>query len=514
MNRSADVRVGTAKAEHVLHDLDGAGGRRPNEATQPDGGTGRRVAGGGDTMIDARGQEEGVGVHGLLRRVVDVRPNEVRAMVTSFAFFFFLLSSYFVLRPIRDAVAAATGVTKLPWLFAGTLTITLLCNPLFSWLVVRFPVRRVIPISYHFFTASFLTFYAVLRFVSSGEGSTVDIWMGRAFFVWTTVFALFNTSIFWCLMADAFRSEQAKRLFGFIGVGGTLGSIIGSAVTAALAPAIGAVNMLLVSAGLLQLAVLTITRFPLDAAAGGARSARRDEIIGGTVWSGFTHIAKSPYLLGICAFMLFYVFGSTVLYFAQSDLIGRLYADRTARTAILARLELVTQILTLVTQLFFTGRIIRWLGLAAALALLPAISVIGFGALGVMASFHALAVFTVLRRATNFAIMNPAMEVLFTVVRREDKYKAKNVIETFVYRGGDQLAAWAYAGLAAVGLALAGISWVAVPLSAVWVALGVWLGRRQAELNSLGLDRHHAETPPRLEQPLPDGDTLHFTGAD
>jgi AAA family ATP:ADP antiporter len=211
-------------------------------------------------------------------------------------------------------------------------------------------VQRVIPISYHFFTASFLTFYAVLRFVSSGEGSPVDSWMGRAFFVWTTVFALFNTSIFWCLMADAFQSEQAKRLFGFIGVGGTLGSIIGSAVTAALAPTIGAVNMLLVSAGLLQLAILTITRFPLDTAAGDDRPARRDEIIGGSAWSGFTHIAKSPYLLGICGFLLFYVFGSTVLYFAQADLVGQLYADRTARTAILARLELITRILTVVTQ--------------------------------------------------------------------------------------------------------------------------------------------------------------------
>lgn len=419
-----------------------------------------------------------------LRRVVDVQPGEVRAMLTSFAFFFFLLSSYFVLRPIRDAVAAASGVNKLPWLFAGTLAVTLICNPLFSWLVVRFPVRRVIPISYQFFIASFLTFYAVLRFVSSGEGSTVDIWMGRAFFVWTTVFALFNTSIFWTLMADSFRSEQAKRLFGFIGVGGTLGSIIGSAVTAALAPQIGAVNMLLISAVLLELAVVTITRFPLETAGDDVARARRNEIIGGTVWSGFTHIMKSPYLLGICVFMLFYVFGSTVLYFAQSDLVGKLYVDRTARTAILARLELITQIVTVVTQVFLTGRIIRWLGLALALAILPVMSVIGFGVFGAMASFQALAVFIVLRRATNFAIMNPAMEVLFTVVKREDRYKAKNVIETFVYRGGDQLSAWAYAGLAALGLALAGISWVAVPVSVAWAALGIWLGRRQAQLAS------------------------------
>lgn len=424
-------------------------------------------------------------LHTLLRRVVDVRRDEVRAMLTSFVFFFFLLGSYFVLRPIRDEVAAASGVSKLPWLFAGTLTVTLLFNPLFSALVVRFPVRRVIPISYQFFVANILLFYVMLRFVSSGEGSTVDVWMGRAFFVWITVFALFNTSIFWCLMADVFRSEQAKRMFGFIGVGGTLGSIVGSAATAALAPRIGAVNLLLVSVVLLELAVFTVVRFPLQQQ-GANRSAaptKRDgDIIGGSMWAGFTHVVRSPYLLGICVFLILFTIGSTFLYFEQSDIVGHLYASKAARTAVLARLELVAQVLTVVTQIFFTGRIIRWLGLAAALALLPAMSIVGFGALGAMPGIAALAVFTVLRRAGNFAITNPAMEVLFTVVKREDKYKAKNIIETFVYRGGDQIGAWTYAGLVALGLGLAAISYVAIPLSAIWLALGLWLGRKQAIL--------------------------------
>jgi AAA family ATP:ADP antiporter len=214
-----------------------------------------------------------------------------------------------------------------------------------------------------------------------------------------------------------------------------------------------------------------------------------DEVIGGSVWSGFTHIMKSPYLLGICLFQLLYVFGSTILYFAQSDLVGRLYADRTARTAVLADIEFWAQTLTVIVQIFFTGRIIRWVGLAAALAILPAVSALGFGVLGAMATFQALAVFTVLRRATNFALMNPSMEILFTVVRREDKYKAKNVIETFVYRGGDQVSGWAYAGLAALGLSLAGISFVAVPLSLFWLGLGLWLGRRQGRM---AIDLNHA----------------------
>ncbi|MDB4878440.1 MAG: hypothetical protein JWM41_4886 [Gemmatimonadetes bacterium] len=439
-------------------------------------------------MTAPEGSEESDSpLHALLRRVVDVRAGEVRAMLTSFAFFFFLLSSYFVLRPIRDAVAAASGVTKLPWLFAGTLAVTLICNPLFSGLIARFPVRKVIPISYHFFVVTFLTFYAVLRFLAAGEGSRVDVLMGRAFFIWTTVFALFNTSIFWSLMADVFRSEQAKRMFGFIGVGGTLGSILGSAATAALAPKLGAVNMLLVSAVLVELAIFTIVRFPLQPhGTGDVGRKHRDgtdrDVIGGSVWAGFTSVVKSPYLLGICAFMILYTVGSTVLYFAQSDIVGRFYADRTARTAVLAQLELATQILTVVTQIFFTGRIIRWLGLAAALALLPVLSIVGFGALGAMPVFATLAVFQVLRRASNFAITNPSMEVLFTVVPREDKYKAKNVIETFVYRGGDQIGAWFYAGLTVLGLSLAGISFVAVPLSAVWLFIGLWLGHKQSVL--------------------------------
>src|SRR6185503_13912158 len=429
------------------------------------------------------GQHEGR-LHRLLRRAVDVRADEVRPMMISFFFFFFLLSSYFVLRPIREAVAAASGVTKLPWLFMGTLAGTLICNPLFSGLVARLPVRRVIPISYHFFTASVLVFYVVLRFVAAGEGSTVALWMGRVFYVWITVYALFNTSIFWTLMADSWRSEQAKRVFGFIGVGGTAGSIIGSAATASLAPFVGAVNMLLVSAVLIELAVLTITVFKLESTAHDVRpnGARDREVIGGSVWAGFTHVVHSPYLFGICIFQILYVFGSTVLYFAQADIVGHRYTTMTARTAISADLELGAQTLTVITQLFFTGRILRWFGLVVGLAVLPVVSMLGFGVLGAFPVFATVAVFSVARRGMNFAVTNPAVEVLFTVVRREDKYKAKNVIETFVYRGGDQLAAWSYAGLAALGLGLGGISFVAVPISAIWLGLAVWLGRRQAQL--------------------------------
>ncbi len=428
-------------------------------------------------------------VHGALRRVVDVRPDETRAMVMSFAYFFFVLCGYFILRPIRDAVAAASGVSQLPWLFAGTLTAMLVCNPMFSALVVKFPVRRFIPITYHFFIANLLGFYVVMRVFAPVEGSAGDLWTGRAFYVWTSVFNLFVVSVFWCFMADVFRSGQGKRLFGFIGVGGTLGAIAGSGLTALLAQRIGVVNLLLVSAALLELAVAMVVLFPVQPV-GGATAVDADQLdrapIGGSMWAGFTRVVRSPYLAGIAVFLILYTVGNTFLYFAQTDIVGRFYATKAARTSVLAEIDVAGQTLTVIIQMFLTGRVIRWIGLTATLAVLPVLTMVGFGALGAMPVFATLAAFIVLRRASNFSLTNPAMEVLFTVVPREDKYKAKAFIETFVYRGGDQVAAWTYAGLAALGLGLAGIAFSALPMAAVWLMLGLWLGRREAELAGEG----------------------------
>ena len=393
------------------------------------------------------------------------------------------------MRPIRDAVAAASGVSKLPWLFAGTLAVTLICQPLFATVVARYPARRFIPITFQFFVANLAVFYVLFRTVSRAEGSPTDLWVGRAFYVWTSMFSFFVTSVFWCFMADVYRSEQAKRLFGFIGLGGTLGSVAGSAATAVLAKHIGTPNLILVSIALLELAVLAVVRFPVQGDAGReSGDSKRDEIIGGSIWAGVSHVVRSPYLLAISAFLILYSLGSTILYFAQADIVGREYVDRAARTTVLAQVELAAQVLTILVQAFLTGRVIRWLGLAVTLALLPLLSIFGFSALAAMPVFTTLAVFTVLRRGTNFALTNPAMETLFTVVKREDKYKAKSFIETFVYRGGDQLAAWTYAGLSALGLGLVGISMTAVPMAAVWLMLALWVGRKQAELAG--------ETPP------------------
>jgi ATP:ADP antiporter, AAA family len=421
-----------------------------------------------------------------MRRVVDVRQNEMRAMFISALYFFFTLASYFILRPIRDEMAVASGVRELPFLFAGTLTAMLVANPLYSALVARFPVRRFVAFAYGFFVLNLVCFFILWRF-HVGEVIT-----GRIFFVWTSVYNLFVVSVFWGVMADTFHSTQAKRLFGFIALGGTLGSITGSALTAFLADRAGVPNLLLISAVFLTIAVILVITFPsVDAPEDGVTAeytkTREQSVIGGSIWAGMTHVVKSPYLAGIGVFLLLYTLGSTVLYFTQTDVIGQFYTDREARTAVLARMELTTQLLTVFGQAFLTARIIRVAGLSVTLAAVPVVSLIGFTALGatswgILPILGTFIAFSIARRSTEFILTNPSRKILFTVIPREDKYKASSFLETFVYRAGDQIAAWGYAGLVALGLAMTGIAWVAVPFSAVYLALGAWLGRRQKEM--------------------------------
>jgi AAA family ATP:ADP antiporter len=302
---------------------------------------------------------------------------------------------------------------------------------------------------------------------------------------------LFVVSVFWCFLVDHFRSDQAKRLFGFIGLGGTLGSVVGSGATALLARTLGPTNLLLVSLALLQLAVLIVALFPSPSVSPSDRRAVRDQSkpIGGSIWAGLIGVLRSRYLLGVSGFLLLYVLGSTVLYFEQTDIIGRFFKSHAARTEILARIEFAAQTLTALTQAFLTGRVIKWFGLAATLAIMPALSVVGFAlvgasAIGLLPLLLTFAVFLVIRRAMNFALTNPSMEVLYTVVSPEDKFKSKSFIETFIYRAGDQLSAWGYAGLTALGLGLAGIAWIAAPASLLLVAVAIWLGRKHDQLAS------------------------------
>ena len=420
-----------------------------------------------------------------LQRLVDVRPNELAAVAWSWTFFFAVLSAYYVIRPIRDDMGVAGGVNNLPWLFAGSLTGMLVANPPFAYLVTRMPRARFVSWGYRFFALNLVTFFALLTWGPPAQ----EVWVGRAFFIWTSIFNMFVVSIFWSVMADVFAPGQSKRLFGFIGAGGTIGGIAGAGLTSWLVGTLGPANLLLVSALLLEVAALAARALfvqPRTAAAGeeGPPAARAgaDLPIGGNIWEGMRRAVSDPYLLNVTLNMLFFTVLTTFLYFQQATIVDTALTDRAARTRFFANIDLAVNVLTLATQTFATGRAVKRWGVAAALAFLPVLSVAGFGVLGLAPTIGVLMTFQVLRRAGNFAVARPAREVLFTVVPRSDRYKAKTFIDTVIYRAGDQIGAWVYAPLAALGAGVAGISSVAVVLAALSAVNAVWLGRKMQRL--------------------------------
>jgi ATP:ADP antiporter, AAA family len=418
----------------------------------------------------------------FFNRVIDARPSELGALAWSWLYIFSVLSAYYILRPIRDEMGVAGGVENLQWLFSGTLVGMILINPPFAALVAKLPRVRFISIAYRFFIANLVIFMVLLKIASAEQ----SIWIGRVFFIWTSVFNLFVVSVFWALMVDVFNSEQGKRLFGFISAGATLGAIVGSSITASLASHVPASYLLLGSAALLEIAVFCARRLSrLSEVLQRRPTARPEEAaIGGTALSGFTHAFKSRYLVNVSIYILLYAITSTFLYFQQAEIARQTFADRGARTVFFARIDLLVNILTLAAQCFVTGRVLRAFGVAFTLATLPVLSVAGFSALAVTPTLAILVIYQVLRRAGNFAFARPSREVLFTVVPREDKYKAKSFIDTVIYRTGDQAGAWSYAGLSFIGLGMIGIAVAAIPVSIAWLLNGLWLGRKQEKLAS------------------------------
>jgi len=433
----------------------------------------------GESIDESGGVTGGFGRR-LIGRVIDVRPAELRALGWAWLFIFSVLFSYYILRPIRDEMGVAGGVENLPWLFTGTLLGMIAVNPPFAALVARLPRAKFIAVSYRFFSANLLLF-ALLLHVATAEQ---NIWIGRIFFIWTSIFNLFVVSVFWALMVDVFDAEQGKRLFGFIAAGATLGGIVGSSLTAALAKSVPPTYLLLASALLLEAALFCVRRLSrLSDALQRTPGVHGSPLpIGGSVLSGFKHALASPYLIQVSAYILLFAVTSTFLYFQQADIARENFADRGARTAFFARVDLWVNILTLGAQLFLTARMLRWFGVAVTLAALPLISIIGFGTLAIAPTIAVLVAFQVSRRAGNFAFARPTREVLFTVVPREDKYKAKSFIDTVVYRLGDQAGAWTYAGLGLLGLGMTGIAVVAMPISLAWLINALWLGRKQSSL--------------------------------
>jgi ATP:ADP antiporter, AAA family len=416
--------------------------------------------------------------HRLLHRIIDVRPSEAPALAWAWLYIFSLLSSYYILRPIRDQMGIAGGVNNLQWLFTGTLVGMLVLNLPFSWLVKIFPREKFIAISYRFFTANILLF-ALALYLATPEQT---IWIGRIFFIWTSVFNLFVVSIFWQMIVDIFTAEQGKRLFGFIAAGATLGAIAGSAFTVSTVEHMAPAYLMIGSAIMIEVAVLCVRRLSLLSSSLSERppSEQGDEKpVGGTLLAGFRDALASSYLLNVSLFLLLYAVTSTFLYFQQAEVVSRAFANRAAQTQFFASIDLGVNILTLAIQIFLTGRILRWFGVSPTLSMLPAASVIGFGAVALLPSLGSVVAFQMIRRAGNFAIARPTREILFTVLPREDRYKAKSFIDTAIYRLGDQIGAWSFALLSYLKLGATEISIVAAVTSVLWLANSWWLGRRQ-----------------------------------
>jgi len=430
----------------------------------------------------------GSALHRLLNRMIDVRPSEVPALGWSWLYIFSVLSSYYIMRPIRDQMGVAGGVNNLQWLFTGTLIGMLLLNIPFSYLVKTYPRAKFISISYRFFSANILLF--VLALYAATPEQTV--WVGRIFFIWTSIFNLFVVSIFWQMIVDIFTSEQGKRLFGFIAAGATLGAISGSVFTVSTVEHMAPGYLMTGAALMLEVAVFCVRRLSAlsDALASRPRNDRPEMPIGGTLLAGFRDALSSSYLLNVSLFLLLYAVTSTFLYFQQAAVVGQSFQNRAAQTAFFATVDLGVNLLTLGVQLFLTGRILRRFGVATTLSLLPVFSMLGFGTVAALPTLSSVVGFQLFRRAGNFAIARPTREVLFTVLPREDRYKAKSFIDTAVYRLGDQIGAWSFALLAGLGLGLTRVSFVAAAISAVWLVNGLWLGRRQE-----GLARQQEATP-------------------
>lgn len=414
----------------------------------------------------------------LLRRLVVLQPGEAPVLLASFATLLCMFSSYTILRPVRDALGITSGLENIPYLFWGVFVVMLLLQPLYGWLTSRFPRSVFLPWVYGFFAANLLIFWVWFRVQAD------HLWIARTYFVWVSVFNLFVVAAFWSLMADVFSREQAGRLFGFIWAGASTGGLIGPLIDRKLAVPIGAINLLPLSAGLLLLSLLfmaLVIRWQRRQAAHAPQptaAMRTDGAVGGGIFAAFVQVVRSPYLLGIAAFVLLMTWVSTFLYLEQQAFVARAFTSADERTRFFAGIDFYVQAASLTIQFLLFGRLFKWFGMRALLASVPLIMTVGYALFALAPVFMVLVLVYAVRRVTDYAITRPCRDSLFTVVSREEKYQAKSLIDTFAYRGGDALSGSLYKGLTGgFGAGPTAIGWLGAGISAVWAVLALALGR-------------------------------------
>ncbi|HZF16904.1 MAG TPA: MFS transporter [Steroidobacteraceae bacterium] len=415
----------------------------------------------------------------LLQKLSNVHADEISAAILAFFCLFSLFTGYAILRPLRDSMVLIGGIdthsTNLSGLFGWTFAGMLMAMPIYGWLASRFARRIFLPIVYVFFILNLLGFYLALK--ESPDSAAV----ARVFYVWVSVVNLFVVSVFWSLMADTFSSEQSTRIFSFVAAGSSAGSVLGPTLTNLLVRSLGNANLLLVSVVFWALAItLMIAMLRRYGTGVGIERAQRppERPIGGNPFAGFSLVFTSRYLLGISLFIFLLSTASTLLYLQQQSLIEAVIADKTARTQLLSRIDIVVNVLAILMQLFAVGRLTSRLGVAVMLLSVPLMMVVGFSVLALVPMLAVLIGVLIARRAGEYAVMRPCREMLFTSVPRATKYKAKNFIDTVIYRFADWMNALAHDFLVGRGATTGMIAWVGVGASAIWALVAYTLGRR------------------------------------
>ena len=417
-------------------------------------------------------------LHRLLARILGIEPGELPAVVAGMAMFLLLFAGYFMLRPVRETMGIAGGVRNLQWLFTGTFIVTLIAIPLFGTVAAAVRRRRILPWTYGFFALNLLGFAAAIH------AAPDNAWLARAFYIWLSVFNLLAISVAWSVLADLFPASQAKRTFALMAAGASAGGLLGPLLGLVLVGPLGhgglmalATVFLLGSAGAAIWLQGWRDRHPLDESEVIARRAP----LGGNPFEGIGTVLSSPYLLGIATFVVLLATVTTFLYFEQARLVEMHFPDPVDQTRVFSLLDTVVQSIAIFTQLFLTGRIVRRLGLVVLLTTVPIVMVGGFLWLAMAPTFAVLAIVMVTRRAGEYALARPGREMLFTVVAPTAKYKAKNVIDTAVYRGADAVSGWVKAGIDAFASSPAVVAVAGAGVALAWAYTGARLARAQGQ---------------------------------
>ena len=410
----------------------------------------------------------------LLGTMANVQGHEIKAVAGSFLFVVLLMSAYYILRPVRDAMASDWSDAEVSWLWTLNFFISTAVVALYGALVARFPLRLLVPATYGIFALTFFIFYALA--LSINDRALID----KSFYVWVSVFSLFHNSVFWSFMSELFNKEQAGRLFGIIAAGASVGGLIGPSIPSFFSAYLGTDTLLLLASALLLLPIpLILYLQTLKASDLGNEASAAKPIpsrIGGNPFAWFTLFISNPYLLAIGLFILLYTGISSFVYFELKNLLAEL--SRAERTAIWAQMDLAVNVLSIAVGLFATGRLVGKFGMPVTIALIPMMICTGLIIVAISPFLGAVIALQVIRRAGNYAVTRPAREVLFTLVDRETRFKAKPVIDIVAYRGGDMLMAWAFTGLTqGLGLGLAAVAAVGAGIAALWAMVGIYLGR-------------------------------------